>query len=75
VDDGQAMVHVHVTPRLPPSAPPNADPKWIGCPRECSVAADRRVRCTTRWFIADTTGLVDLPAACDYVVLVSVAAT
>lgn len=73
LDQGKAIVHLHVTPRLPPSPPPDTVTDWVACPQECSVGADRRVRCTVRWFDATAT-MVDLPGACDYVVLVSVPA-
>lgn len=72
LDQGQAIAHVHATPRLPPSAPPDAATDWVACPQECSVDGARRVRCTVRWF--NSTGVADLPGACDYVVLVSVPA-
>jgi hypothetical protein len=72
VDAGQAVVQVHVSHRAPPSAEPNFSPYWMASPLECSVAADRRVRCTVRWF-APPASVVDLPGACNYLVLASVA--
>jgi hypothetical protein len=73
LNQGQATAHVHATARVPPSAPPDASPGWVACPLECSVGADRRVRCTIRW-ITTAGALVDLPGECDYMVLVSVSA-
>ena len=73
LDQGKAMVHVHVTSRVPPSAPPDSTAGWVAIPIECGVDAARRVRCTARWTkLAGPT--TDLPGACDYLVLVSVAA-
>ena len=73
LDNGQATAHVQVTARVPPSAAPDGSTLWIACPRECSVDADRRVRCTIRW-IEGPGAPIDLPGECDYIVLVSVAA-
>ena len=73
LDKGQATAHVHMTARVPPSATPDATNVWVACPRECSVDAERRVRCTIRW-IGGPGAPIDLPGECDYIVLVSVAA-
>ena len=73
LDQGKAIAHVHVTLRVPPSAPPDNTAGWVAIPIECGVDAARRVRCTARW--TKLAGLTtDLPGACDYLVLVSVAA-
>lgn len=72
LDEGQATAHVHVTTRVPASAPPPGGGAYIASPHECTVDAERRVRCTVRWLSG--THMVDLPGACDYVVMVSVAA-
>lgn len=71
LDEGKAIAHVHLTMRAPPSGPPTTDPDWIAVPIECFLDADRRLRCTARWMRA-TVPPVDLPAQCDYMVLVSV---
>jgi hypothetical protein len=73
LDEGKAIAHVHVTSRVPPSAPPDTTAGWVAIPIECGVDAARRVRCTARWtkLPGPTT---DLPGECDYLVLVSVAA-
>lgn len=73
LDKGQATAHVQVSARVPPSAEPSIAPDWLACPRECSVDAARRVRCTVRWKTSAGTP-VDLPGECDYLVLVSVSA-
>jgi len=72
LEDGQAAAHVRISARVPPSAPPTADPGWMPVPIECRVDADRRVHCTVRWI--GPAPAVDLPGACDYLVFVSVAA-
>lgn len=73
LDEGKAIAHVHVTSRVPPSAPPDTTAGWVAIPIECGVDAARRVRCTARW--TKLAGLTtDLPGECDYLVLVSVAA-
>lgn len=73
LDEGKATVHVHVTARVPSSLPPDSTSAWAACPLECTVDATRRVRCTVRW-IAGAAAPIDLPGACDYLVVVSVAA-
>jgi hypothetical protein len=73
LDQGKATAHVHVTARVPSSLPPDSTSDWAACPLECTVDATRRLRCTVRW-IAAGVGPVDLPGACDYMVVVSVAA-
>lgn len=73
LDKGQAIAHVQATMRVPPSPPPDGSAGWFACPLECSVDTARRVRCTARWMRL-AGALVDLPAECDYVVMVSVAA-
>jgi hypothetical protein len=73
IDEGKATVHVHATARVPASLPPDNASPWAACPLECTVDATRRVRCTVRW-IAGAAVPIDLPGACDYMVVVSVAA-
>ena len=73
LDKEQATAHVHVTARVPPSAPPDSTAGWVAIPIECGVDAARRVRCTARW-TKFAGPMADLPGACDYLVLVSVAA-
>lgn len=74
LDEGQATAHVHLTMHAPPGAAPTGDPDWIVVPHECFLDANRRLRCTARWLRTAGTP-VDLPGLCDYMVLVSVAAS
>ena len=74
VDDGKVLVHVHVSPHVPGSPPPNMTDTWGAFPLECRVDADRRARCTLRWHKLAGTGTADVedrPASCDYTVIVS----
>lgn len=74
LDEGQAIAHVHLTMHAPPGAAPSGDPDWIAVPQECFLDTGRRLRCTVRWLRTAGTP-VDLPGQCDYMVLVSVAAS
>ena len=70
VDSGGLEVSVLVTPRLPD--PGSVAQRFI--PAVCRVDGDRRVHCWgTRFTPGGTAAGTDLPASCDYVVLVSVA--
>lgn len=78
VGPGKAALHVQVTPRLAGAQPPNNTDKWGAFPLECSVDADRRVRCLVRWInfsALPVTDIQDLPGTCDYSVTVAVPAT
>jgi hypothetical protein len=76
VSQGHVILHVHVTPRNPGAAPPNANTDWVAVPIECRVDGSRRVLCRARWFRLSLPGVFqDRPGACDYVVLASVPAT
>ena len=76
---GKGTLHVQVSMRLedlaPPALPAGAD--WAPVPIECSVDADRRVRCQVRWVQvpAAAPNFVDLPGVCNYVLLVGIPAT
>ena len=75
VDDGKALVHVQVSPHVPGSPPPDTTATWGAFPLECRIDADRRVRCMLRWYeLAAPNDIWDLPASCDYTVIVSVPA-
>ena len=73
VADGRIVLHVYVTPKLPP--PPTATALQI--PAEATVDPDRRVRCRLRVFdpAASQTEVTDRPGAVDFLVLATVAAT
>lgn len=77
VGPGKAALHVQLSPRLAGAAPPTATDVWIPYPHQCEVDADRRVRCLVRWIdlgAAPPVNIIDMPGACDYTVIVSVAA-
>ena len=75
VGPGKAIAHIQVTPRLIGLTPPTAT---IAVPfsLECSVDADRRVRCLVDWrtFATPATANV-VPGICDYIIMVAVPAT
>lgn len=73
LEKGQAVAHVHVSARMPPSLPPDSTQAWAPCPLECGIDGARRLRCTVRW-VAGAETPVDLPGQCDYLVVVSLAA-
>ena len=76
VGPGKAALHVQVTPRLADTTPPDNTNTWGIFPLECSVDADRRVRCLVRWIrINAPVSTLDLPGMCDYSVTVAVPAT
>src|SRR5262249_51538083 len=72
VDGGQIIVHVHVTPALPFSAPPTNSGQWVPIAIECTADAQRRVRCRATWIDVGTmppTGVHQTFGACSYTVL------
>ncbi|MFI9455212.1 hypothetical protein [Amycolatopsis sp. NPDC052450] len=73
VADGRVLVHVYVTPRIPPSATETA----LQVPAESTVDIERRVRCRMRLFdpTASPPEVFDQPGAVDFLVLATVAAT
>ncbi|HWO63700.1 MAG TPA: hypothetical protein VNO31_27070 [Umezawaea sp.] len=73
VADGRVVVHVYVTPRVPPPATDSA----LQIPVEAVVDTDRRVRCRLRLYdpTASPPQVFERPGAVDYLVLVTVAAT
>lgn len=78
VGPGKAALHVQVTPRLAGATPPSNTGVWGAFPLECSVDADRRVRCLVRWInfgAAPPTDIQDLAGTCDYSVTVAVSAS
>lgn len=78
VGPGKAALHIQVTPRLAGAQAPSNTGVWGVFPLECSVDADRRVRCLVRWInfgVAPPTDIQDLPGTCDYSVTVAVPAT
>lgn len=76
VAPGKGTLHIQVSMRVDGLAPPNAAGDWAPVPIECSVDADRRVRCRIRWVeIAAVPNFADRPGVCNYVVLVGIPAT
>jgi hypothetical protein len=71
VTDGRVVLHIQVTPRVPPLA----HAKVMQCPIEATVDSDRRVRCRVRVFDITADGFDDRPGAVDFLVLATVAAT
>jgi hypothetical protein len=75
----KGTLHVQVSMSLeglvPPANPVGAN--WAPVPIECSVDADRRVRCQVRWLQvpAAAPNFVDLPGVCNYVLMVGIPAT
>ena len=74
VQQGQVTVFVHVTPAAPGSIAPPGFP--LPATLECFVDADRRLRCTTRWFGISGGAFTtkEEPSAADYTTIVSVPA-
>jgi hypothetical protein len=70
---GRVALHVHLTPRMG-GDPPSTSSLWIAVPFECRLdETSRRVLCRNRWFNSNTPpDVVDLPAACDYLVTATV---
>lgn len=75
VDDGEAVVQVHISLWLDENAAP-ANSTLTGnlaaTPREMWVDNKRRVHCRIRWFRIGGAGIEDHPGACNYLVLASV---
>jgi hypothetical protein len=75
VKAGDAVVHTHVSLRLPPDADAPGPPDQYGAfPLELWVDDQRRVRCRVRWLRLGTAAFEDRPGVCDYVVLATVRA-
>src|SRR6185312_16482588 len=68
---GTILLHVHLTPRVPGSLPPDFKGSWMALPLECRLdGPSRRVRCSVRWFTAaNPASFQDQPSACDYTVM------
>ena len=49
VDDGDATLHIQVTPRIAPEYAPDGVREYAAWIQECRVDADRRVRCRLVW--------------------------
>ena len=76
VAPGKGTLHVQVSMRVEGLTQTNPAGDWVPVPLECSVDADRRVRCRIRWVqIAAAPNFEDLPGVCNYVVLVGIPAT
>src|SRR6185312_1906995 len=77
VTAGKILLHVHLTPRVPGSLPPDFKGSWMALPLECRLdGPSRRVRCSVRWFTAaNPASFQDQPSACDYTVMATVLAT
>lgn len=73
VADGRVVLHVYLTPRIPPPATATS----LVVPVESTVDADRRVRCLLREFdpAAAAPEVVERPGAVDFLVLAAGAAT
>ncbi len=73
VADGRVVLHVYVTPRVPPPATGTT----LLVPAEAGVGADRRVRCRLREFDPAGAGpeVVERPGTVDFLVLATGAAT
>jgi hypothetical protein len=74
VAGGQVVLHVQVTPSLSPTLPFSynapATGRYVPVGAECSVDADRRVRCRVLWLDTQSPPAnVWAPSACDYMVL------
>jgi hypothetical protein len=72
VSDGRAVLHVQVTPRIPP-----VSGMLLRSAVEAGVDADRRVRCRIRTYDlqAAPPAITEGPGAVDFLVLAAVAAT
>ncbi|MCU7922504.1 MAG: hypothetical protein KZQ88_07375 [Candidatus Thiodiazotropha sp. (ex Dulcina madagascariensis)] len=77
VDDGEVVIHAHVTAHfgIPALPSPGAGDYWLMRVIECRLDA-RRVYCRVRW--ESTNGLggspIELPGACDYTLMAFTAA-
>jgi hypothetical protein len=79
VAEGEAEVHVLVSPHIDPAQAPVtvAQPFWAGLAEECRVDSGRRLHCRISWMSLDFIGgaqgttLVSAPGAADYVVIAS----
>lgn len=73
VADGRIVVHVYVTPRIPPASTGTA----LQIPAEATVDTDRRVRCGLRVFdpAVSPSEVSEHPGTVDFLVLATVAAT
>jgi len=76
VTGGQVTLHTHLTPRFPGAAPPTNATDWLALPLECRLeGTSRRVLCRFAWFQSNAPAtVVNLPGACNYVVMASVPA-
>lgn len=71
IDSGGLEVSVLVSPHLPdPVSAPSTDSVFL--PAVCEIDADRRVECWGRWLDVSAGTLTVEPAACDFMMLVSV---
>ncbi|MGW5720006.1 hypothetical protein ACWEVP_27830 [Amycolatopsis sp. NPDC003865] len=73
VADGRVSLHVHVTPRIPPTVTGST----LTSPAEATVDSQRRVRCRIRVYdpTAAPAQVFEQPGVVDFLVLATVAAT
>ncbi|HJZ80441.1 MAG TPA: hypothetical protein VKD91_08845, partial [Pyrinomonadaceae bacterium] len=73
VDNGQAALHVHLSPHFPSGIAPGNAPDWVAVPIECEVDNARHVLCRVRWFQLSNPGVFhERPGACNYTIAASV---
>lgn len=76
VDNGEVLIHAHVTPHfgIPALPSPGAGDYWLMNVIECRLEG-RRVFCRVRWESTNGGGgsPIELPGACDYTLLAFVA--
>jgi len=72
VADGRVSLHVHLTPRIPPTATDTV----LTTPAEATVDGERRVRCRMRGYdpTVSPPQVFELPGAVEFLVLATVAA-
>ncbi|MFI0191694.1 hypothetical protein ACH4PW_29600 [Streptomyces sp. NPDC017082] len=71
IADGRVVIHVHLTPRIPPTATRTTLVTAV----ETAVDGDRRVRCRTRSADVALAKVVERPGAVDFLVLATIVAT
>ena len=73
VDNGEALLHVHISPRICEDAAPSIPPDvWLATPLESWVDQERRLRCRVRWFKTSDSTVEDHPGVCHYLIIASV---
>jgi hypothetical protein len=74
LENGEALLHVHISPRICEDAAPSAD-IWLPTPIETWVDLERRLRCRVRWFKTSDSTVQDHPGVCHYLIVASVKET